>query len=268
MLLKPFVSKGSGGIRSKYITREFRRLLEERQVRDQLLIHSDRGSEFTSLEYRSLFEKNPLLIGSMSCANTPYPKGVPLLRRERDNAVAERWVRTVKNQVPEAGAWPLSFKTMGEASAFLEKRRTYLNKSHVTRTGMGLSAVDLYQALESNKDLAPSVIAHWAEQKGLLDTQTRDITLFKVESTRNWTQQEQDWSPLSSLRNAETFSKLSAQGIERVEGGQNKLFYRIEEMGQELGQELREGFAALSKQLLEKKKPSPDPRGVTLCKRE
>jgi len=85
---KLFLVRNSGSIKPRYIIRILSDLLKTRKVREELIIHTDRGSEFTSYAYFSFIKSNKLLIGSMSKVANPT-----------DNAVVERLFRTLKSQL-------------------------------------------------------------------------------------------------------------------------------------------------------------------------
>ena len=80
LCLHPFKSRA--GVASRLIVKVMSRVIKDRFYKKtikggsfdfprELLLHTDRGSEFTSKEYQRLFETFPFLIGSMSRANTP-----------------------------------------------------------------------------------------------------------------------------------------------------------------------------------------------------
>ena len=176
LCLHPFKSRA--GVASRLIVKVMSRVIKDRFYKKtikggsfdfprELLLHTDRGSEFTSKEYQRLFETFPFLIGSMSRANTPT-----------DNAVAERAVGTVKNSIPEAGIWPSSFASMTEAFTFIESRREYLNNNWVGRTTCGLTAAKFKERLNSCERPPPKVVAHYNFQ-GLPDPTTIEIIDYK-----------------------------------------------------------------------------------------
>ncbi len=67
ILAKLYNVLNSGNIRSTYVVRELTDLIKRRGILDQkevqLLLHSDRGSEFMSKQYHGLFQKHPQCIG-------------------------------------------------------------------------------------------------------------------------------------------------------------------------------------------------------------
>jgi transposase InsO family protein/site-specific recombinase XerD len=217
LLCKGFAVINGGNVRSKYIVREFRKLLSLRDIHEQLLIHSDRGSEYTSAEYRLLFQENAHLIPSMSASNTPT-----------DNSVAERFVRTLKSQLPSAGVWPKAFRSTVDANKFLESRCRYINEHHVSRTGEGLPSGHLYHALQSNKEAAPANIAHWAHPAEYSDIHSDAISSFKRNSAQSWN--NRTWSPEASLRRAEIFSSMAARGASIQQGVNADVLERLNDL--------------------------------------
>lgn len=76
---------------SKYITSEFaldtlKIALKKEKIKRKLLLHSDRGSQFTSFDFNNFCKENGI-IHSMSRASQPY-----------DNAVIERFYKTFKSE--------------------------------------------------------------------------------------------------------------------------------------------------------------------------
>lgn len=60
------------------------------KIKNELILHTDRGAEFLSKEYHKFIQSNNKLIGSMSNLSTPT-----------DNSPIERFFRTFKNQLNE-----------------------------------------------------------------------------------------------------------------------------------------------------------------------
>jgi len=173
ILATPFLVKNKGNVKSSLVCRQFIKLFVSRALEDhlQLLVHTDRGSEFTSNQFAKLFTKQR--ISSMSRPYTP-----------NDNAVAERFVRIVKCQLPAAGKWPESFKTIAQAKTFLLKRKSYINGVHIGKNHFGLTANQMREALNNNKDRAPRVLLHWNNVNKFNDIKTAEIIDYKRESAQ------------------------------------------------------------------------------------
>ena len=173
LVAAPFKVRNKGNVKSSLVCRQFQKLFVQRNLSEDLdlLVHTDRGSEFTSNQFAKLFNKNR--IASMSRPYTPI-----------DNSVAERFVRTIKYQIPEGGIWPESFKSMAQARSFLFKRQTYLNSVHIGKTNWGLTANQMREALNNNKDRAPRVLLHWNNVNKYHDIKTAEIVDYRRESAQ------------------------------------------------------------------------------------
>lgn len=173
ILAVPFQVKNKGNVKSSLVCRQFQKLFVTRGLSEDLdlLVHTDRGSEFASKEFLSLFTKERT--ASMSKPNTPI-----------DNAVVERFVRTVKCQILEAGMWPESFKSIAQARYLLLKRQTYINGVHIGRNLFGLTANQMREALNNNKDRAPRVLLHWNNVNKFNDIKTAEIVDYRRESAQ------------------------------------------------------------------------------------
>jgi len=212
ILSKLYNVLNSGNIRSTYIVRQLADLIERRGIsksqKAQLIIHSDRGSEFMSKEYKELFNKYPQCIGSMSAAATPT-----------DNPVAERFVRTLKGQLRKGGEWPSTFESMPKAEKFLQEKVRYFNQEFKATTLKGLTPSELHQALIQEEHKAPLVVAHWSPKKGeASDAISTEIQKFKKHATEAW--KPANWSPENSLKRAEHYAAIAARGAINQEGGQ------------------------------------------------
>ena len=153
ILNKLFLVKNKGNVKSLLVFNQMNKLLRTRGLYQSdheldLIIHTDRGSEFTSAKFATLFSKQ--VQSSMSNPNTPI-----------DNAVTERFIRILKNQLPQAGKWPEYFDSLSKAASFFSKRVKYINEVHQPFNNHGLPASELHVALLNNKDNAPFVLLHW-----------------------------------------------------------------------------------------------------------
>lgn len=222
ILSKLYSVLNSGNVRSTYIVKQLANLIEKREIsssqKPQLIIHSDRGSEFMSKEYRELFNKYPQCIGSMSAAATPT-----------DNSVAERFVRTLKGQLIKGGEWPSTFESMRKAEKFLKEKVRYFNEDHKGATLKGLSPSELHQALTQEEHKAPEVVAHWNTKKGEApDTISTQIHKFRREATEAW--KPMNWSPENSLKKAEHYAAIAARGAINQEGVNDQILDQLQDL--------------------------------------
>lgn len=214
LLTDIFMVQNGGNIKSYLVCRAISKLFNSRGILDdqELLIHTDRGSEFTSNQFASLFTNGNKIL-SMSKPNTPT-----------DNGVVERYVRTYKRQLIQAQGctWPKTFKNQAHAQQFMELRRIYTNTVHVNRNNLGQTSQLLHNALESNKQQAPYVLLHWSEPKqnkglkGISKKPIKDLITRKIMDYKRQSVQVQDAtkgsSPEAVLRRTEKYAAVAAQG--------------------------------------------------------
>lgn len=166
-----FQVKNKGNVKSLLVFNQVRKLLTARAHRVghevDLIIHTDRGSEFTSAKFATLF--NTIIQASMSNPNTPI-----------DNAVVERLIRTLKYQLPDGGVWPKCFKSLAQANAHLQRRIKHYNEVHIQKHKHNMPPSQIDVALRSNSQNAPVVALHWNNQVNKYkDHIADDIISFK-----------------------------------------------------------------------------------------
>ena len=114
------------------------------------IIHTDRGPQFTSQEWH-LFVEQLGATGSMSD-----------FARPKDNAVAERTIRTIKSQLLKCQvSWPKKVKSLREIQFVLDKKVAFYNHEFIPKRAFGITPVELRPALDAVEHFAPPrVIAH------------------------------------------------------------------------------------------------------------
>lgn len=242
ILGKAFSVLNNGNVRSKYVVRELMNLLKRRGIEqsggEQLLLHSDRGSEFTSNDYKKLFKLYPQCIGSMSASAKPT-----------DNAVAERFVRTFKNQLVEGGKWPEHFMSVSEAQSLVTKRLKFYNEEHLPRNFKNKSPSEMHLALTNIKEDAPNTIAHWANKKTEppLDAISLDISRFKERAVLRWdSSKKEGWDAEKSLKRTELFSSIAAFGALRHDESFSQLSAELGLINENIS-DLKDALEAMTK---------------------
>ncbi len=118
-----FKQTNRGSITSNKILKVLKNSIEQNNITDSLLIHTDRGPEFTSKEYYEYIESHDKLIGSHTTGGSP-----------NSNAVVERIIRTIKNQcLTVVGALPQSVKQTRDLQRVIHKKINYLNTQHLNK---------------------------------------------------------------------------------------------------------------------------------------
>ena len=143
---------------------------KKRTFCQDFIIHTDRGTQFTSHEWFT-FVKQLGAIGSMSDFATP-----------KDNAVAERTIRTIKNQLLKCHAhWPAKVKSLRQIQLVFYQRVAYYNNEFRPKRACGATPVEFRPALNALEHLAPSrVIAHSNH-----DVNHKAVTDFKQQAAQS-----------------------------------------------------------------------------------
>ena len=123
---------------------------ENRTFCPNFIIHTDRGPQLTSQEWH-LFVEQLGATGSMSD-----------FARPKDNAVAERTIRTIKSQLLKCQvSWPKKVKSLREIQFVLDKKVAFYNHEFIPKRACGITRVELRPALDAVEHFAPPrVIAH------------------------------------------------------------------------------------------------------------
>lgn len=132
------------------VIRTLREAFQNRTFCTDFIIHTDRGTQFTSQEW-TLFVKELGATGSMSDVARP-----------KDNAVAERTIRTIKSQLFKCEAsWPQRVKSLREIQLVFDQKIAFYNQEFKPKRACGTTPVELRPALNAIEHLAPPrVIAH------------------------------------------------------------------------------------------------------------
>ena len=101
---------------SQFVCKIFKELTKQRQIKDQLIIYTDRGAEYPSKSFYDFIKSNNLLIGSMNQTGKP-----------KQNAVAERMVRTLKKQLIQNYGEINSVQSVKEIQEFFDKKKEHYN---------------------------------------------------------------------------------------------------------------------------------------------
>jgi len=154
------------------------------------IIHTDRGPQLTSQEWH-LFVEQLGATGSMSD-----------FARPKDNAVAERTIRTIKSQLKKCTEpWPQRVKSLAEIKLVFEKKVAFYNHQFKPKRACGITPVKLRPALNALEHLAPPrVIAHPngdVNHKGVIDfkqqaVDLRDHPYYIIKNTLGVTQRNLD----------------------------------------------------------------------------
>ena len=139
-----------GEVPAHKVIRTLQEAFQNRTFENKFILHTDRGPQFTSQEW-TLFIDKLGATGSMS--NVARPK---------DNAVAERTIRTIKSQLKKfTEPWPQRVKSLAEIKLVFEKKVAFYNHEFKPKRACGITPAELRPALDAVQHLAPPrVIAH------------------------------------------------------------------------------------------------------------
>ena len=132
------------------VIRTLQEAFTNRTFENKFILHTDRGPQFTSQEWH-LFVEQLGATGSMSD-----------FARPKDNAVAERTIRTIKSQLLKCQvSWPKKVKSLREIQFVLDKKVAFYNHEFIPKRACGITPVELRPALDAVEHFAPPrVIAH------------------------------------------------------------------------------------------------------------
>jgi integrase len=222
---KLFVIEGRGTIRPRYVVREVQKELGKLQLEmsfnkeedgelgsseRQVILHSDRGPEFCSKEYHEIFKRFPFTIGSMSESRSP-----------NQNAVAERFARTIKFQLKKAPPIPQKVKNLNELAKIVERRVEVYNEKHKPKLNLKRSPNSLEKALIAYREKAPESVVHWPQQTYFKpkDKISFEIDKFKKAAIAEFERR----NPYKVLLDTESAVAMSNSKIDAV-SGQIELF--------------------------------------------
>lgn len=133
---------------SQQVIKTLTHVLKEYNLKEDLVIHTDKGSQFTSKKYVYFINKTSFLIGSQTCGG--HPQG---------NAVVERINRTFKNQGKHLGiVIPQTVKQTRDLQNIRDKRRLLMNKDFLSKKNHGLTANEMGDKLDQNKAILPEIL--------------------------------------------------------------------------------------------------------------
>ena len=174
-----------------------------------------------------------------------------------DHSVAERFVRTFKQQIIKAGKWPLVFQSMKKAESFLKEKIRSINEDYKGKTPKKLSPTQMHLALIQEEHRAPGVVAHWNTKKGEApDTISTQIHKFRREATEAW--EPSNWSRESRLKKAEHYAAIAARGAVKQEGVNDEILSQLSDLKQRVT-DIRERLSAKSKRNVRVEMPLRDP---------
>lgn len=114
-------------------------------INETLLIHSDRGPQFTSKEYFQYIESHPFLKGSMTAGGQP-----------NQNAVIERMIRTFKSQLKHLNVdLPTNVKRTRDLQKACDRRRIKINSSALHKRNNGETVDKSYEQLKNTDIVEP-----------------------------------------------------------------------------------------------------------------
>ena len=139
-----------GSIKINLVTQVIKKLVKERNIKEELIIHTDRGAEYTSKEYYDFVQNHKYLIGSMSESSKP-----------KQNSVAERMVRTLKNQLVKVSLDVEKVNSLKGVQEFFQAKAHFYNTKVKVKKNENHTPVQAYQALINIKANEPDKIINF-----------------------------------------------------------------------------------------------------------
>ena len=123
---------------SKNIIKILEETLKERTISEELIVHFDRGGQFSSKEFYDSVSNNQYLIGSQTCGGAPTRK-----------AIIERMIRTFKYQLKHLKLdLPTDVKRTRDLQAFCDKRQYKRNTTSRSGKDLGMTRVKFEECLQ------------------------------------------------------------------------------------------------------------------------
>lgn len=142
----------SGSKGNTFSTDSFIKLLDvvikNEKITEELMLHTDRGSQFTSKKYTEYVNSHPLLIGSQTAGGQP-----------NQNPIIERMHHTFKNQLKDLKMdLPTNVKRRRDLQIFCDKRKNKMNTTALYTKNNGLTVVESCKQLEESNVIEPEVL--------------------------------------------------------------------------------------------------------------
>lgn len=167
-------------ITSAEIVRSLKAILDQRVYvpsEPRLIIHSDRGSQFTSKTYNAFVnEKAHLFQASMSKANSP-----------KDNSVCERMIRTLKECRIDGKTFEESLsnkETFDHLRSSLAKYVIFLNNKPNKKSPLGPNKNDLQSNIAQSLMKPPKYEKSFSER--YFDPRLEEVNKYKQESDQTY----------------------------------------------------------------------------------
>jgi transposase InsO family protein len=125
-------------MRTELVADALRMALDARRPDSGLVFHSDRGTQYTSAEYRQLLEDH----GIIQSFSRP--------RQCWDNAVAESWFATLKIELIDRQTWPTRARVRRAVFEFIE---VFYNRRRM-HSSLGYRSPAEYEAMIQNRQEA------------------------------------------------------------------------------------------------------------------
>ena len=210
--LKTFCKSSHGGsIKSSLICKVFKALVKSRNIRHELIIHTDRGAEYASKEYKEFINNNKLLVGSMSDQARP-----------KQNSVAERMVRTLKTQLLISTKDIEKVDSIKDLETFFQNKKEFYNYHRKLVKNRGFTPIESHNALINVQRDEPI--------KPIAFNRADDSNLIQIQAFRDEAFiQHKNRSPLDVLRNVENNGVRTQQSVQEMRGEMNERLQRIEQ---------------------------------------
>ena len=127
---------------NKFNSKNFIKILEEtlkeRAISEELIVHFDRGGQFSSKQFYDFVSNNQYLIGSQTCGRAPTR-----------NAIIERMIRTFKYKLKHLKLdLPTNVKRTRDLQAFCDKRQHKMNATSRSGKDLGMTPVKFEGCLQ------------------------------------------------------------------------------------------------------------------------
>ena len=214
------------GIERSFIAAPFIKTLDtaigNNKIKDQLIIHSDRGSQFNSKLYVEYINNHKYFIGSQTAGAPSW-----------ENPVIERMFRTFKSLLKELKIYlPSNVKTTRYLQFLVEQRREKMNNEALYAKNNGLIVNETIKQLSESDVVEPEIIyaregTHFLETVAAEEIKQykKDVRFAKLSKRI----EDSDQLDKMQLTNITTQHMVEAQGLQIKAIGEkvNKVLERV-----------------------------------------
>ncbi len=200
-----FLSKGKGSVSAAKVLKALEQTLNERKPAEEVMIHTDNGTEFNNCKYYDFVSEHPIVVGTTSIPGHP-----------EHNSVVERVIETLKNSLNSEDEGLKQYKlsesvtTKQQCETFMNRKVKFYNDHHKGVYNSKLAAKEKEDKFARTELVQPEIIL----------TQKEDIVPYSKHYSEIKTFHK-------NLAYEDTTIKLQNKGIEQKLDKQQQILFGI-----------------------------------------